>query len=53
MESVDTNVVIVAGDGGWSQGFDTKEDLERLPSNYSGQIWTNRIDTIAPHFLNN
>lgn len=48
MDSVDTRVIVVAGDGGWSEGFDTPEDLKRLPSNYSGGIWTNRIDNIAP-----
>jgi glycerophosphoryl diester phosphodiesterase len=49
MDSVDTRVIVVAGDGGWSEGFDTPEDLKRLPANYSGGIWTNRIDQIAPH----
>lgn len=48
MDSVDTRVIVVAGDGGWSEGFDTQEDLTRLPDNYSGGIWTNRIDKIAP-----
>jgi len=48
MESVNTKVVIVAGDGGWSEGFDEKKDLERLPANFGGEIWTNRIDNIAP-----
>ena len=50
MDSVGTRVILVAGDGGWSEGFDTTDDLKRLPSNYSGGIWTNRIDTIAPTF---
>jgi glycerophosphoryl diester phosphodiesterase len=49
MDSVDTRVILVAGNGGWSEGFDTTEDLKRLPANYSGGIWTNRIDQIAPH----
>jgi glycerophosphoryl diester phosphodiesterase len=40
--------MVVAGDGGWSEGFDTPEDLTRLPDNYNGGIWTNRIDKIAP-----
>lgn len=48
MESVGTNVVIVAGDGAWSEGFDTSTDLERLPDNFDGEIWTNRIEKIAP-----
>lgn len=48
MEDVNTRVIIVAGDGGWSEGFDKTEDLKRLPKNYNGGIWTNRIDKIAP-----
>ncbi|MFB5284119.1 glycerophosphodiester phosphodiesterase family protein [Peribacillus sp. Hz7] len=48
LENVDTRVFIVAGDGGWSEGFDTAEDVKRLPSNYSGGVWTNRIDVVAP-----
>lgn len=48
MEQVNTRVILVAGDGGWSEGFDTEQDLERLPKNYNGGIWTNRIDVIAP-----
>lgn len=48
MEKADTRVILVAGDGGWSEGFDHENDLKRLPSNYSGGIWTNRIDRIAP-----
>lgn len=50
MESVGTNVVIVAGDGAWSEGFDALSDLERLPDNFDGEIWTNRIEKIAPEF---
>ncbi|MFC5588099.1 glycerophosphodiester phosphodiesterase family protein [Sporosarcina soli] len=48
MDSVNTRVILVAGNGGWSEGFDNKQDLERLSPNYSGGIWTNRIDVIAP-----
>lgn len=47
MWSVDTRVILVAGDGGWSEGFDHEQDLERLPKNYNGGIWTNRIDVIG------
>lgn len=46
LEDKGTRVLVVAGDGGWSEGFDTVEDLERLPAHYSGGIWTNRIDVI-------
>nr|WP_256521910.1 glycerophosphodiester phosphodiesterase family protein [Halobacillus sp. A5] len=48
MKSVDTRVVLVAGDGGWSEGFDDEEDIERIPDNYKGAIWTNRINKVAP-----
>ncbi|QKG84351.1 glycerophosphodiester phosphodiesterase [Kroppenstedtia pulmonis] len=48
MKTVDTNVIVVGGDGGWSEGFDTAGDTKRLPSNYTGGIWTNRVDRIAP-----
>ncbi len=50
MERVNTQFVLVNGDGQWAEGFDTIEDLQQLPSNYSGGIWTNRIDIIAPVF---
>nr|WP_173915330.1 glycerophosphodiester phosphodiesterase family protein [Halobacillus sp. Marseille-Q1614] len=48
MNRVDTRVILVAGDGSWSEGFDHREDLERLPEEYNGVVWTNRIDIIAP-----
>ncbi len=48
MEEANTRVILVAGNGGWSEGFDKEIDLERLPENYTGGIWTNRIDIIAP-----
>lgn len=50
MDGSNTRVILVAGDGGFSEGFDQKEDFERLPADYSGVIWTNRIDRIAPLF---
>ena len=34
--------------GEFSTGIDTPEQLARLPQNYSGGIWTNEIETIAP-----
>ncbi|WP_308128752.1 glycerophosphodiester phosphodiesterase family protein [Bacillus sp. sid0103] len=48
MDHVNTRVIVVAGDGGWSEGFDSANDLKRLPANFTGGIWTNRIDRIAP-----
>ncbi|MFI8685755.1 glycerophosphodiester phosphodiesterase family protein [Rossellomorea sp. NPDC077527] len=47
MEEVNTRVILVAGDGNWSEGFDEESDLERIPEGYKGWIWTNRIDRIA------
>lgn len=46
MESVNTRVLIVLGDGKWSEGFDTEESLEAIPKGYKGYIWTNRIDKV-------
>ncbi|URM32293.1 glycerophosphodiester phosphodiesterase [Cytobacillus firmus] len=48
MDEAGTRVIVVAGDGSWSEGFDRPEDLKRLPESYSGGIWTNRIELIAP-----
>ena len=48
MDDSNTRVILVTGDGGFSEGFDQIEDIERLPADYSGGIWTNRIDRIAP-----
>ncbi|GLC88993.1 glycerophosphodiester phosphodiesterase family protein [Lysinibacillus piscis] len=48
MDGADTRVILVAGNGKWSEGFDSLQDLERLPTSYTGGIWTNRIDLIAP-----
>ncbi|MBO1513206.1 glycerophosphodiester phosphodiesterase family protein [Metabacillus bambusae] len=50
MEDLNTRVIVVVGDGGFSEGFDSEEDLKRLPNHYSGGVWTNRIDIIAPVF---
>ena len=47
MEDSNTRVILVAGNGGFSEGFDNKEDLKRLPKNFTGVIWTNRIDVIG------
>ncbi|MTI60616.1 MAG: hypothetical protein FH762_11695 [Firmicutes bacterium] len=49
MEKVNTRFVLVNGTGGYSDGFDNIEDLEKLPDNYTGIIWTNRIDKIASY----
>lgn len=48
MKHVNTRVILVNGTGKWSEGFDAIEDLQQLPKNYRGGVWTNRIDRIAP-----
>jgi glycerophosphoryl diester phosphodiesterase len=50
MERVNTQAIIVQGDGKFSEGFDKIEDLNNLPSHFTGGIWTNRIDKIGPLF---
>ncbi|GAB3141601.1 glycerophosphodiester phosphodiesterase family protein [Micromonospora sonneratiae] len=47
MREVDTRVVLVAGSGDFSEGFDDAEAWSRLPDGYSGVVWTNRIDRVA------
>lgn len=49
MDKKNTRIITVAGNGEWSEGFDSVEDLHRLPDDYSGWIWTNRIDLIGKH----
>jgi glycerophosphoryl diester phosphodiesterase len=50
MASVGTDVLAAGpwGGEGYSRGIDDEAALRRLPSGYSGGIWTNRIDRIAP-----
>jgi len=47
MDSVNTKVVIVEGNGKWSEGFDSEDSLNDIPEGYSGYVWTNRIDIIS------
>ncbi|RDU36090.1 glycerophosphodiester phosphodiesterase [Neobacillus piezotolerans] len=47
IEDAGTRVILVAGDGGFSEGFDSKEDMERIPDGFPGLIWTNRIDRVS------
>lgn len=46
MDKQDTRVILVAGSGDVSSGFDTLDDLKRVPEGFSGGIWTNRIDRV-------
>jgi glycerophosphoryl diester phosphodiesterase len=48
MEEVNTRVILVAGDGDFSEGFDKVKELERIPDRFTGYIWTNRIDLLGP-----
>lgn len=48
MERAGSRVILVAGDGDFSKGFDEVADLQRLPAGYTGGIWTNRVDRIGP-----
>ena len=48
MRDADTRVILVAGDGPWSEGFDQPEDLGAVPEHWSGWIWTNRTDVVEP-----
>jgi len=50
MTNVNTRVVLVNEYGNFSSGFDNEDDLSKIPKNFSGCIWTNRIDKIAPYF---
>lgn len=47
MASVNARVVLVAGDGKWSEGFDSREAVKRVPAAYTGYVWTNRIDVLG------
>lgn len=50
MERVGTEVVVAGPllDGGISTGIDTLEQLEGVPSDFGGWIWTNRIEELGP-----
>ncbi len=47
MDAADTRVVLVAGDGSWSEGFDTEALMDEIPDNYTGYVWTNRLDRVG------
>jgi glycerophosphoryl diester phosphodiesterase len=36
------------GGGGFSSGIDTIEQLDLIPANFDGYVWTNRIETVGP-----
>lgn len=47
MMSVNTRLVIVNGDGKWSEGFDSEEDTTQIPAGFVGYVWTNRVDRLS------
>lgn len=50
LEKSNSRLVIVNGDGKWSTGFNSEEDLKMLPDSFNGTIWTDRIDILGPIF---
>ena len=48
MEKSNTRVEITSGKASISEGFDSIESLKNIPKNFSGLIWTNRIDIVSP-----
>ena len=48
MDDVNTRVVLVQYEHGWSKGFNSPGELKQLPKHYSGALWTERIDRIGP-----
>lgn len=48
MAGADTRIVLFAGSGPFTEGYDTPAALDRVPDGFTGLIWTNRVDTIAP-----
>ena len=48
MEEAGVFFVLVDGKGRWSEGFDTEEDIARIPPGFRGGIWTERIDIVGP-----
>lgn len=53
MKDAGSHFILVAGEGIWSEGFDSVEELQELPPNYTGGIWINRIDRIGPFYKRN
>ncbi len=54
MDQIGTRIVLIGDYGGesFSKGFDDPSRVEALPKDYSGGIWTNRIDLIGPAVRN-
>ena len=50
MENVGSRVVLITKQGQWSGGFDTENEIKKIPDNYYGFIWTERVDKISQYF---
>ncbi|MFE9183370.1 glycerophosphodiester phosphodiesterase family protein [Micromonospora haikouensis] len=48
MREADTRVIVVNGSGEFSEGFDEPGDVDAIPAGWTGGVWTNRIDVVAP-----
>ena len=50
MEAANSAVFVLGpySGGEFSSGVDTPELFQQLPDKYSGGIWTNEIETMAP-----
>lgn len=48
MDAANTRVVLVHYVNGWSDGFDSKTSVAKLPAHYTGAVWTNRVDIVGP-----
>ncbi len=51
MHGAGSEVFVIGPVGGsdvGAAGVDTQDDLDRLPADYSGGVWTNRIEFVAP-----
>lgn len=41
-------MIVVNGSGEFSEGFDDPGDVDAIPTGWTGGVWTNRIDVVAP-----
>jgi len=51
MDSVNTVVILVKGDGSPAEGYDNAEEMKAIPQGFDGYIWTNRIDLVTDENL--
>jgi glycerophosphoryl diester phosphodiesterase len=48
IEAYGSELAVVQRVNGMTGGFDAVDDLQRLPPDFSGSIWTNRVELVAP-----